>query len=190
MENLHTNYMGSSSEREDEEKDYTNGSNQEPGWESDESSESFELRRLFEHELNGIYCIEGTLMRQLPDLIKYVTLPALLDTLTDHLHITYKHVVRLQEIHDVLGIEVKERECEIIKSILREAQETIEQSSKGIVRDIVAILAEKKIEQYEISIYDTLYAYAMILGERKVAFMLNQNLEDEKKADLDLTEVL
>lgn len=168
---------------------HNNEFNDEPGWDDNESPDLSELRNLFETELGAMYCIENALVEAWPNLIKYATSPTLTETLTDHLQCTYKHVAKLFEIHSLLGKDIKQRECETVKSILRQAEDVISHSRKGLVRDAAIILVAKKIEHYEISIYDTLYAYAMILGEKKVACMLNQNLEDEKRTDLNLTAV-
>jgi hypothetical protein len=51
------------------------------------------------------------------------------------------------------------------------------------------ITAAQKVEHYEIASYGTVRTYANVLGERKVAQLLDQNLRDEKNADRKLTSI-
>jgi ferritin-like metal-binding protein YciE len=47
----------------------------------------------------------------------------------------------------------------------------------------------QRIEHYEIAAYGTDVALAQALGEKEVADLLSQTLEEEKQTDLKLTEV-
>ena len=47
----------------------------------------------------------------------------------------------------------------------------------------------QRIEHYEIAAYGTDVALAEALGEKEVASLLSQTLEEEKQTDLKLTEV-
>ena len=47
----------------------------------------------------------------------------------------------------------------------------------------------QRIEHYEIAAYGTDLALAEALGEKEVADLLSQTLEEEKQTDLKLTEV-
>ena len=58
----------------------------------------------------------------------------------------------------------------------------------GPVRDAGIIAASQKIEHYEIASYGTLCAYAKTLGEDEAGALLYETLEEEKNADLTLTE--
>jgi len=51
------------------------------------------------------------------------------------------------------------------------------------------ILASQKVEHYEIASYGGLLQLAATLGLTEVATLLEQTLEEEKAADLILTEV-
>jgi ferritin-like metal-binding protein YciE len=51
------------------------------------------------------------------------------------------------------------------------------------------ISAAQKVEHYEIATYGTLRVYAVTLGETKAALLLAKTLEEEKNADVKLTEI-
>jgi hypothetical protein len=51
------------------------------------------------------------------------------------------------------------------------------------------ITSAQKVEHYEIASYGTARTYAQVLGQPAVARLLEQTLEEEKLADLNLTEI-
>jgi hypothetical protein len=64
-----------------------------------------------------------------------------------------------------------------------------EQDGKGPILDLVIVAGMQRIEHYEIAAYGTDIALAKALGEQEVVDLLAQTLEEEKQADLKLTEV-
>ena len=60
---------------------------------------------------------------------------------------------------------------------------------KGPILDLVIVAGMQRIEHYEIAAYGTDVALAEALGEKEVAGVLSQTLEEEKQTDLKLTEV-
>jgi ferritin-like metal-binding protein YciE len=73
--------------------------------------------------------------------------------------------------------------------LLDEAAGIIEETKVGDVRDAAMIAAAQKVEHYEIATYGTLRVYAVTLGETKAALLLAKTLEEEKNADVKLTEI-
>ena len=73
--------------------------------------------------------------------------------------------------------------------LVKEAEEIMEDTEEGVVRDAGIISAAQKVEHYEIATYGTLCAFAKTLGEDEVASLLQQTLDEEKEADQTLTEI-
>ena len=73
--------------------------------------------------------------------------------------------------------------------LIKEAEEIMEDTPEGIVRDAGIISAGQKVEHYEIASYGTLCAFAKTLGEDEVASLLQQTLDEEKEADQTLSEI-
>jgi ferritin-like metal-binding protein YciE len=72
--------------------------------------------------------------------------------------------------------------------LIKEAQDIMESTEPGPVRDAGIIAASQKVEHYEIATYGTLCAFAKTLGEDEAAQLLEATLNEEKQADMTLTE--
>ncbi len=73
--------------------------------------------------------------------------------------------------------------------LIREAEDIMESTEEGAVRDAGIISAGQKVEHYEIATYGTLRTFATILKEEEAASLLEETLKEEKGADEKLTEV-
>lgn len=147
------------------------------------------LRGLFDQELKDIYWVEKELTSVIPRVIEKVTSEDLKDALTHHLRETENQVRRLEDVFDALGERAEAKTCHAMEGILKEADEIMEETEQGLVRDAGIIAAQQKVEHYEIATYGTLCSYAKIMGEERIESLLNETLQEEKNADKTLTEV-
>ncbi len=147
------------------------------------------LRDLFEDELKDIYWAEKALTKALPKMAKNATTEELVNALNEHLEVTKGHVQRLEEGFKILGKAARAKKCEAMAGLVKEAEEIMENTEEGVVRDAGIISAGQKVEHYEIATYGTLCAFAKTLGEDEVASLLQQTLDEEKEADQKLTEI-
>lgn len=147
------------------------------------------LRDLFVDELKDIYWAEKALTKAIPKMIKNATAPELAEALTGHLKVTKEHVTRLEEVFSSIGEKAEAKKCEAMTGLLKEAEEIMEGTEKGVVRDAGIILAGQKVEHYEIATYGTLSSFAKTLGENDAAKLLQKTLVDEKEADVKLSKI-
>ena len=147
------------------------------------------LRDLFEDELKDIYWAEKALTKAIPKMVKNATSEELVSALNDHLEVTKGHVDRLEESFNILGKPARAKKCEAMAGLVKEAEEIMEDTEEGVVRDAGIISAAQKVEHYEIASYGTLCAFAKTLGEDEVFSLLQQTLEEEKEADQKLTQI-
>ena len=147
------------------------------------------LRDLFENELKDIYWAEKALTKAIPKMIKNSTSNELTTALTDHLSITENHVTRLEEVFASIDVKAQAKKCEAMSGLMKEAEEIMKETEKGVVRDAGIILAGQKVEHYEIATYGTLCAFAKTLGEDEAASLLEETLNEEKEADEKLSEI-
>ena len=96
---------------------------------------------------------------------------------------------RVEEVFSALGMKPEEKRCAAMEGLIKEAQEVIRSTEQGVVRDAGIIAAAQKVEHYEIATYGTLHSFATLLGEDEAADLLEQMLNEEKKADANLTAV-
>ncbi len=147
------------------------------------------LRGLFDQELKDIYWVEKELTRVIPGVIEKVTSEDLRDALTHHLRETENQVRRIEDVFDALGERAEEKTCHAMEGILKEADEIMQETEQGLVRDAGIIAAQQKVEHYEMATYGTLCSYARIMGEERIESLLNETLQEEKNADATLTEI-
>jgi ferritin-like metal-binding protein YciE len=147
------------------------------------------LRELFEEELKDIYWAEKELTEAIPKTISQASSKDLINALEEHLKITKNQIKRLEKVFDALGMEAEGKKCEAMEGLIKEADEIIEDTQKGSIRDAGIISAVQKVEHYEIASYGTLRSFANILGEDKVVKLLEETLNEEKEADSILTDL-
>ena len=147
------------------------------------------LRDLFVDELKDIYWAEKALTKAIPKMIKNATDENLREALTGHLEETKQHVTRLEEVFSSIDEKGVAKKCEAMAGLIKEAEEIMEATEHGVVRDAGIILAGQKVEHYEIATYGTLFSFANILGEDEAAALLEETLEEEKAADKKLSEI-
>ncbi len=147
------------------------------------------LRDLFEDQLKDIYWAEKALTKAIPKMIKNATSEDLINALTEHLEVTEQQVTRCEEVFAVMNMEVSASKCEAMEGLMKEANEIMDSTKEGSVRDAGIICAAQKVEHYEIATYGTLAAFARQLGESEAVVLLEETLQEEKDADVTLTEI-
>ncbi len=147
------------------------------------------LRELFVHELKDIFWAENALLKAIPKMVKNATSEQLVEALTGHLEETKEQVTRLEKVFSLVKEKAEAEKCEAMAGLIKEAEEIMEKTEKGMVRDAGIILAAQKVEHYEIATYGTLFSFAKTLGEDKAADLLQKTLSEEVGADVHLTEI-
>jgi ferritin-like metal-binding protein YciE len=147
------------------------------------------LNDLFVHQLQDIYYAENQILKALPKMIDKATSAPLADALRNHLGETEGHVVRLEEVFELHGEEIKGTDCPAIDGIIEEANDVAGDIADKSVLDAALIASGQAVEHYEISRYGTLVAWAKQLGRDDCAALLQQNLDEEKAADQKLSDI-
>jgi len=157
---------------------------------SERSEKDSMLEEFFKDEIKDIYWAEKHLVKTLPKMAKAATSPELKEAFTNHLEETKVHVERLEQVFELLEEKAQAKKCDAMEGITKEGDGIVEETETGTsTRDVGLILAGQKVEHYEISTYGGLAQLARNLGRDDVAELLEQTLEEEKKADQLLTTV-
>jgi ferritin-like metal-binding protein YciE len=151
--------------------------------------QSSQLMKLFEDSLKDIYWAEKALTKAIPKMIKNATSEELVEALENHLEETKGQVTRVEQVFEILGKKAAAKKCDAMEGLIKEAGGIMEECEPGAMRDAGIIAAGQKVEHYEIASYGTLRQYAETLGFADAAELLEQTLEEEKAADVKLTEV-
>jgi ferritin-like metal-binding protein YciE len=147
------------------------------------------LRKLLEDQLKDIYWAEKAILKAMPEMIDKVESQELADVLNEHQEQTIQQVTRLENVFEILDLKAKAEKCEAMEGLLEEADDIVGELDEGPVRDAGIIAAVQKIEHYEISSYGTVRTFANTLGEYEAGSLLEETLEEEKEADLKLTDI-
>lgn len=151
--------------------------------------ESGVINELFEHQLQDIFWAENELDKFMPRIVSQVTSEELKNVFEEHMSITKTQIKRLENIFEILGSEAKGKKCDGMVGLIKEAETLVKEAEEGMIRDAFIIGAVQKVEHYEMASYGTLKALATIIGEYEVASLLGETLDEEKEADMKLTEV-
>lgn len=151
--------------------------------------ESSQLMKLFEDGLKEVYWSKNALTKVIPQMIVNAKSEELIGVLVNQLRETEVQVARIGKIFESTGQKAEAKKCEKMEDLLEEAEEIMERSEPGSIRDAGIISAAKKIEYYEIVSYGTLRELAETLSLREAELLLQANLDEEKKTNKWLTEV-
>jgi ferritin-like metal-binding protein YciE len=147
------------------------------------------LQQLLIHELADIYDAEEQILKALPKLIEAASSRELQQALTQHRAITEKQVTRLDQVFRQLGEERPRQRCKGMAGLVAEGEDLLKEDFEEATQDAGIIGAAQRVEHYEIAAYGTARTLAGFLGNRQVAALLEQTLEEEKEADQLLTQI-
>jgi ferritin-like metal-binding protein YciE len=147
------------------------------------------IEQLLIEELKDIYSAEKQITKALPKLAKAASSPELRAAFESHLQETIGQVERLDQIFETLGKSGRGKVCHGMQGVLEEGSEVMDEMEKGDVRDAALISAAQRVEHYEMAAYGCVREYANLLGQKDVASLLEQTLEEEKAADAKLGKI-
>jgi ferritin-like metal-binding protein YciE len=141
------------------------------------------LRDLYVDQLRDLYNAEQQLIKALPKMAKASSSEELRAAFEDHLGQTKQHAQRIETIFEQMGEKVSGKKCKAMEGLVKEGSETIEEDMADGIKDAAIIAAAQRVEHYEIAGYGCVHAYATRLGDENAASLLEQTLQEEKKAD-------
>lgn len=147
------------------------------------------LGDLFEHQLKDIYSAEKQIKSAIPKIVNGANSKKLKQAMKDHLSETETQLERLQNIGQELDISLTGETCKGMKGLISETKAFLSKDAESNVRDAGLIADAQRIEHYEIAAYGTVVEYAKALGYRETARLLEQSLQEERRADEKLTDL-
>ena len=145
------------------------------------------LHDLFVDEVKDLYSAENQIVKAMPKMIKAADAGDLKDALTAHLEETRKQVTRIEQIAEQHGFAPKGKKCVGMEGLLQEGSELLEKDADPSAKDAGLIGAAQRVEHYEIAAYGTARTFAQTLGYSEASQLLEQTLDEEKKADAKLS---
>jgi ferritin-like metal-binding protein YciE len=146
-----------------------------------------DLNDLFHDTLKDIYYAEKQILKALPKMAKAANSDDLRAAFEKHHGETEGQVERLEQIFELLDKPARGKTCDAIQGILDEGKEIMDEYKGTEALDAGMLAAAQAVEHYEISRYGTLKQWAIQLGMKDAARLLDQTLQQEKKTDESLT---
>jgi len=147
------------------------------------------LKDLYLDDLGDLYDAEKQMIRTLPRLADAAHALDLKETLAKHCQESRLHLERLQLIFTHWGEAVPSQRCLGIAGIVQEADVRLTEPATDDARDAAIIGIAQRIEHYEIAAYGCARTYARRLNRPDEARLLQETLDEEGRADHQLTEV-
>jgi len=147
------------------------------------------LQDLYVGELKDLYSAENQIIKALPKMIKAASHNELKQAFTRHLRETERHVERIEQVCESLGVSPKGKKCVGMEGLLKEGAELIKEKPEPDVLDAGLISAAQHVEHYEMAGYGCVRTYARQLGYESQAEMLQATLDEEGATDKLLTEI-
>ena len=139
--------------------------------------------------MQDVYYAERQILKALPKLAKASQNEELKNALMHHREETQGQVERLQKAFEALGKRARGQTCEAINGLIEEGDEIVEEFEQGPVRDSGILACAQAVEHYEMARYGTMVAWAKAVGADDVARLMQETLEEEKKADTTLNQL-
>jgi ferritin-like metal-binding protein YciE len=139
-----------------------------------------EPRELLVHELADMLSSENIIVKMLPELQKEATDAEAKTAFKEHEAETREHIKRLNEAFKVLGESPEKTTCYATEGLKQEHEGVHKEKPSPDVLALAGLLGAAKTEHYEIASYAGLIQLAKNLGEKEVASLLQETLDEEK----------
>jgi ferritin-like metal-binding protein YciE len=140
-------------------------------------------------ELQELVSVEEQLAESLLRMANVASHPALKDALVRHREETQIQKERLESILQSHGADPKAHADQAMQALVNETEKMLSMLKGNDLRDAGLIASAQRLEHYEIAAYGTAAALAGQLDLRSDQQALHQSLEEEKQADILLTQL-
>jgi ferritin-like metal-binding protein YciE len=147
------------------------------------------MESLFSFAIKLIYDSEIRLVAEFRKMSEAATTPQLASAFSTHVEETQRQIKRLEKIFTLLGRAPARETCATVKSLINDVHTVVNASGDDEVRDAALIAVAQAIEHHEIASYGTLRTWANHLQRHDLANLLQQNLDEEGRADKTFTAV-
>ncbi|MFB6249335.1 MAG: ferritin-like domain-containing protein [Salinibacter sp.] len=147
------------------------------------------LEDLLVEQLRDLYNAESQVQLALERWSEAADAEELRQLFGDRIEQASRHINRVQEICNALGVSPAGERCHGMQGLITEGDEYIEDSEPGPVRDAGLIANAQRIEHYGIAGYGCARTYAERLGHNEAARALQDNVEESAAMDERMTEL-
>jgi ferritin-like metal-binding protein YciE len=139
------------------------------------------MKETFLHELEDAYDAEHQFLEAQRAMASKAVEPTLVKGIKRHIGETEQQIKVLQQVFKLLGEPAKRVPCDGAKGLVSESQKVMEEAQVDEIRDSLIGGAASKAESYEVNAYTGMVASAELMGQPKVAALLQKNLRQEER---------
>jgi ferritin-like metal-binding protein YciE len=147
------------------------------------------FKDMYISELQELADVEGQLLESLPRMAEVASHANLKNALLHHRRQTEIQRERLVSILEKHGASPSVHTDQAMQALVNETEKMLAMLKGNDLRDAGLIASAQKLEHYEIAAYGTAAALAGQLDLRDDQSVLHASLEEEKRADLTLTQL-
>jgi ferritin-like metal-binding protein YciE len=141
------------------------------------------LKDVFAEQVADLRSAENQLIEALPKMAGAASDSSLREAFNNHLEETRNHAERIEQVIQQFGGQVPSEECKAMQGLIEEGDDIVKADGDPTARDTALIAAAQRVEHYEIAAYGTARTLAQQLELSEAASLLEQTLEEERKAD-------
>lgn len=136
---------------------------------------------IFSFKLGSALTMEQKLVETLEELEQHAHREDIKKALAHHREETRQHAANIEKCFKLLGEEVDDSPCPVVLAMEKEGKATLKKTDDSL-SDAIVLVAATESEHHEIAVYESLITNARARGAAEVAELLEQNLEQEKRA--------
>lgn len=144
------------------------------------------LMELYLDQVGMLVDAEKRTLKVLPRMIEAASAGELRDAFEHFQERTRTHISRLQTIVNQLDRPLDSK-ATAMQALIEEAEEVVKSPGDSSVRDAGLICAMQRIGHYQIAVYGCARTFADLLAVSEAADLLLESLEEEERADKELT---
>jgi ferritin-like metal-binding protein YciE len=138
-------------------------------------------RELLVHELSDTMSAEHIVHKVLGEMASQTDNTEARKAMEHHQKETEQQIKNLEKVFDMLGEQPEQTTCHAAEGLKKEHDALKEEKPEGHVKELGLLAGAGKTEHYEIASYMMLHQMAKDLGEKEVAELLKENLDQEKE---------
>ena len=154
------------------------------------SNGSLGLNEVLLSEIKSLYYMEKVVLKAFPKIMKNACSYKLIEASTIYIEKTKLRLIRIEESFTHLNEALEEKKHLAIDSILKEADDIIEDTKFGNVRDIGIMLSFHKIVHLKIAVYKMLSEFSELANQMEIAKLFAESLNEEKVSELRNSKII
>jgi len=148
-----------------------------------------ELKEMLVEHLKDAFSAEKQAIQAMRRALRKSSDATLKEGIEAHIAQSEEQRDRVEQALETLAARPGRKVCEAMRGLVEEATHELEEYEKGSMLDLAIIASQQRMEHYEIAAYGTIAELAGAVGEKEVAKIVAEILEQEKRQDALLTEV-